>query len=60
MYEAVTRGIRVRVAPQTRRALVVLYLPASVDREGAAGLLDGLVTALTKSCGGRETARQIV
>jgi len=52
-------AFRARVGVQTQRALVALYLPAGVDREGAAGLLDSLVQALTKACGGREGARHI-
>lgn len=53
-------AFRARVGVQTQRALVALFLPVGIDRQAADGLLDGLRQALTRGCGGRESARHIV
>lgn len=44
----------------TRRALVVAYAPAGYSRERLAQVLEGTAETLTRHCGGREAAREIL
>jgi DNA/RNA-binding domain of Phe-tRNA-synthetase-like protein len=52
-------ALRTRVTTATRRALVVLFLPAGVDRGGADPLLEGVSKAVRQHCGGAEAGRVI-
>ena len=51
---------RTRVTLSTRRALVALFLPPSVEKAAVEAQLDELREALRRACGGRESARHIL
>jgi DNA/RNA-binding domain of Phe-tRNA-synthetase-like protein/ureidoglycolate hydrolase len=53
-------SIRTRITPATSRALVVLYLPASVDAVGIARFLDEVSATVRRLCGGTEAGRRVV
>ena len=53
-------SMRTSVTHGTTRALVVLYLPASLDEAGAARFLDATSLAVVRHCGGHESARRVV
>lgn len=53
-------SLRTRATSQTRRALVVAYLPAETEPGAAQGLLSGLSAALRARCGGSEAARLVL
>jgi hypothetical protein len=48
------------VTHATTRALVVLYLPTTLDEEGAHRFLDATAEAVLRHCGGAESGRRIV
>ena len=51
---------RVRVGPGVHRALVVLYLPPSVERGDALAHLEEASRVVQEFCGGREAGRLVV
>ena len=53
-------SLRTSVTHATSRALVVLYLPPTVERPNVERLLDATSRTVTTHCGGRESARRIV
>ncbi len=53
-------SLRTSVTHATSRALVVLYLPPTVERQNVERLLDATSRTVTTHCGGRESARRIV
>ena len=53
-------SLRTRVSPGTTRALVVLYVPASMDVAGVGAFLDRVSETVVKHAGGAETGRRIV
>jgi len=53
-------SLRTSVTHATTRALVVLYLPPTLDAAGARSFLDATSAAVTRHCEGREIARRVV
>jgi DNA/RNA-binding domain of Phe-tRNA-synthetase-like protein len=53
-------SLRTRVTLGTTRALVVLYLPATMDAAGVGSFLDRVSATVRQHCGGEETGRRIV
>ena len=53
-------SMRTSVTHGTARALVVLYLPTTLDPAGASSFLDATSEAVLRHCGGTEIARRVV
>lgn len=53
-------ALRTSVGHGTSKALVVLYLPPTVDAAHVDRFLSAASTAVLRACGGRETARRVV
>jgi len=53
-------SLRTSITHATSRALVVLYLPTTLDAEGAHRFLDASAEAVLRHCGGTESGRRIV
>lgn len=51
---------RARTGLSTRRVLVVLYVPPSVDAAAVEEMLEGVARTLTAHCGGRAAGRLVV
>jgi DNA/RNA-binding domain of Phe-tRNA-synthetase-like protein/ureidoglycolate hydrolase len=52
-------SLRTRIVPGTTRALVVLYLPPSMEDAAIARLLDSVADTVVRACGGAETGRRV-
>lgn len=52
-------SLRTRIVPGTTRALVVLYLPPSMEDAAVARLLDSVAETVVRACGGAETGRRV-
>jgi DNA/RNA-binding domain of Phe-tRNA-synthetase-like protein len=52
-------ALRTSVGHGTSRALVVLYVPASLERESIDVFLDAASSAVVTHCGGRESGRRV-
>jgi len=53
-------SLRTSVSHATTRALVVLYLPPTVEASGVAPYLDAVSATVLRHCGGVESARRVV
>jgi DNA/RNA-binding domain of Phe-tRNA-synthetase-like protein len=53
-------SLRTRITPGTSRALVVLYLPPTIDAAGIARFLDEVSATVLRLCGGSESGRRVV
>lgn len=51
---------RTRIGEGTRRALIVLYLPASADPGAVESLLEGVAKTISEHCGGRAVGQAVV
>jgi DNA/RNA-binding domain of Phe-tRNA-synthetase-like protein len=52
-------SLRTRIVPGTTRALVVLYLPPSMEDAAIGRLLDSVADTVVRACGGAETGRRV-
>ena len=52
-------SLRTRIVPGTTRALVVLYLPPTMEDAAISRLLDSVAETVVRACGGAETGRRL-